>query len=115
MRLAYYDRMLHNPVENALQVEENLVLLEGNYLLLGEDGWRDLSAYADCTVSITADEALLRSRLIDRKIKTGVEEEKAIHFVDFSDMPNVRLCLQNTMKAHFTWKMDDAGEYCLQE
>ena len=110
-----YDRMLHNPVENALQVEENIVLLEGNYLLLGEDGWRDLSAYADCTVSITADEALLRSRLIDRKIKTGVEEEKAIHFVDFSDMPNVHLCLQNTMKAHFAWKMDDAGEYCLQE
>ena len=110
-----YDRMLHNPVENALQVEENIVLLEGNYLLLGEHGWRDLSAYADCTVSITADEALLRSRLIDRKIKTGVEEEKAIHFVVFSDMPNVHLCLQNTMKAHFTWKMDNAGECCLQE
>ncbi len=110
-----YDRILHNPVENALQVDGNIVMLEGNYLLLDQDGWRDLSAYADCTISVTADEALLRSRLIDRKIKTGVEEEKAIHFVDFSDMPNVRLCLQHTMKAHFTLSIDSAGEYRLQE
>ena len=106
-----YDRMLHNPVEDAAQVSGQLVLLEGNYLLLDEDGWRGLSAYADYTVSITAEEALLRSRLIDRRIKTGVDAEAAARFVDFSDMPNVRLCLKKTRQADLALRIDDTGDY----
>ncbi len=108
-----YDRLLHNPVEDALQVTGDIVLLEGNYLLLDEDGWRDLSAYADFTVSVTAGESLLRNRLIDRKISTGVEREAAVRFVDFSDMPNVRLCLAKTMQADLQLMLDGEGEYHL--
>ena len=110
-----YDRLLHNPVEDALKVNGKIILLEGNYLLLDEDGWRELSASADYTISVTADEALLRSRLIDRRIKTGVEREPAIRFVDFSDMPNVRLCLEKTMKADLSLWIDAAGDFYLQE
>ena len=106
-----YDRLLHNPVEDALFVDGDIVLLEGNYLLLDEDGWRSLSAYADYTISVTADEALLRTRLIDRRIRTGVEEEPAIRFVDFSDMPNVRLCLEKTMEADLRLRIDENGDY----
>ena len=94
-----YDRLLHNPVENAVTVRSNIVLLEGNYLLLNEDGWRNLSAFADYTISIRAEEEMLRARLIDRRVKTGVDREAAIRFVDFSDMPNVRLCLKKTLPA----------------
>lgn len=50
-------------------------------------------------VTIRADEELLRKRLIDRRIKTGVPEEAAVRFVDFSDMPNVRFCLEKTKPA----------------
>lgn len=110
-----YDRLLHNPVEDALKAEGKIILLEGNYLLLDEDGWRDLSACADYTISITADEALLRSRLIERRIKTGVEREPATRFVDFSDMPNVRLCLEKTMKADLSLRIDAAGDFYPQE
>lgn len=106
-----YDRTLHNPVEDALRVEGQIVLLEGNYLLLDADGWRELSRYADYTISITADEALLRARLIDRKIKTGVDAERAIRFVDFSDMPNVRLCLEKSLRADQALRIDEAGDY----
>ena len=108
-----YDRLLHNPVEDALHVDSDIVLLEGNYLLLDEDGWRDLSAYADFTVSVTADESLLRTRLIDRRIRTGVEREPAIRFVDFSDMPNVRLCLEKTKKADLWLRIDENNDYHL--
>ena len=61
-----YDRMLHNPVENAVRVDGDIVLLEGNDLLLDEEGWRDLAAFADDTVSVSAEEAFLRERLIVR-------------------------------------------------
>ena len=106
-----YDRMLHNPVEDAVRVDGGIVLLEGNYLLLDEDGWRELSGYADYTVSIGADEALLRSRLIARRIKTGVDEAAATRFVDYSDMPNVRLCLEKTKPADCRLWIDADGDY----
>ena len=106
-----YDRMLHNPVEDAITVNGDIVLLEGNYLLLDEDGWRELRQYADYTISVKADEAMLRRQLIDRKMKTGVDEEAAVRFVDYSDMPNVRLCLEKTMSADLQLIIDPDGDF----
>ncbi len=103
--------MLHNPGENAVQVDGGIVLLEGNYLLLDEEGWRDLSGYADDTVSVQAEEEMLRTRLIERRMKTGVSREDSIRFVDFSDMPNVCLCLQKTMPADIQLSIDPDGDY----
>ena len=110
-----YDRLLHNPVENAVCVDGNIVLLEGNYLLLDEDGWRDISRYADYTISVRAEEGFLRKRLIDRKKKTGTEEEAAVRFVDFSDMPNARICLEKTKPADLMLTIDTDGEYHIQQ
>ena len=106
-----YDRLLHNPVEDAVLVDGEIVILEGNYLLLDLDGWRELKDYADYTVSVRAGEALLRERLIARRIKTGVAEDEAARFVDFSDMPNVRLCLSRSMPADLQLEIDERGEY----
>ena len=110
-----YDRLLHNPVEDALTVDGEIVLLEGNYLLLDEEGWRDLAVYADYTVSVSAGEELLRNRLIDRKIHTGVAEDAAVRFVDYSDMPNVRLCLAGSAPADLRLRLDDLGDYRTEE
>ena len=94
-----YDRHLHNPVEDAIHITKDIVLLEGNYLLLDMDGWNRLRDMADYTISITANEAMLRKRLIDRKMKSGNDIESATRFVEYSDMANVRLCLEKTVKA----------------
>ena len=94
-----YDRHLHNPVEDAIHITKDIVLLEGNYLLLDMDGWNRLRDMADYTISITANEAMLRKRLIDRKMKSGNDIESATRFVEYSDMANVRLCLEKTGKA----------------
>ena len=98
-RWPHYDRQLHDPVDDAITIDADIVLLEGNYLLLDTDGWRDLSRFADYTIVLTADEDVLRERLIGRKMKTGMTREDAERFVKFSDMRNVRLCLDKTMKA----------------
>ena len=95
----HYDRQLHDPVDDAITIDADIVLIEGNYLLLNMDGWRDLSRFADYTIVLTADADVLRERLIGRKMKTGMTREDAERFVEFSDMPNVRLCLDKTMKA----------------
>ena len=106
-----YDRLLHNPVEDAVTVDAPIVLLEGNYLLLDEDGWRELRRYSDFTVSLRAEEDMLRTRLIDRRIKTGVSADAATRFVDFSDMPNVRLCLEKTLPADLRLMLNHNGDY----
>ena len=106
-----YNRLLHNPVDNVLTVSGKIAVLEGNYLLLEEAGWSELKNYADYTVSVRAEENCLRERLIDRKIKTCVDPDAAAQFVDFSDMPNVRLCLQKTAAADLQLQIDSTGDY----
>ena len=106
-----YDRLLHNPVEDAVRVDGDIVILEGNYLLLDMDGWRDLASFADYTISVRADAEMLRERLIDRRMKTGVAREESIRFVDFSDMPNVSLCLNRSLPADLQLEIDRQGDY----
>ena len=106
-----YDRMLHDPVEDAVTIDGNIIILEGNYLLLDEDGWRDLRQYADYTVLIRAEEELLRTRLIERRMKTGVAEEASREFVDDSDMANVRICLERSLPADLILQIDDNDDY----
>ncbi len=106
-----YNRLLHDPVEDAVSVDGDIMILEGNYLLLDEDGWRDLSDMADYTISIKADPEMLRKRLIERKISTGSSEEKAVKFVEYSDMANVRLCLEKSKPADLELTLSDDSGY----
>ena len=110
-----YDRHLHNPVEDAIKLDADILLLEGNYLLLDAPGWDELSSLADYTIKITADPDMLRTRLIDRKEKSGNSREKAEQFVDFSDMRNVRLCLEHSKKADLELFLDSDNNYTARE
>ena len=84
-----YDRNLHNPVMDAVEITADIVLIEGNWLLLDEEGWRDLKQYCDYSVFIESKEALLKDRLIQRKIKGGLTEEEALKFYERTDGKNV--------------------------
>ena len=106
-----YDRTLHNPVYRGRRVTGDIVLLEGNYLLLNEEGWRDLRAYAAYTIKITADPEILKKRLVDRKAASGMPREKAEEFVMFSDLYNVRLCLERSGKADLELRLLQDDHY----
>ena len=94
-----YDRLLHNPVEDALIVEGDIVLLEGNYLLLDLPGWQELSGYADYTIFLKAELDLLRERLVERQIASGKPPVEAEAFVEKSDLANARLVLAQSKQA----------------
>ena len=72
-----YDRLLHNPVEDALTVDGEIVILEGNYLLLDEDQWRDLRQFADLTVSMRAKEDFLRKKPFRERNASGERNTSA--------------------------------------
>ena len=106
-----YDRHLHNPVEDAIQVSHDIVILEGNYLLLDLKGWRDLSKYADYTILIRSDEHILKERLIERRKLSGHPAEEAESFVEYSDMYNARLCLEHSKQADLTLQLNPDNSY----
>lgn len=91
-----YDRVRHDVVPDATLVDADLVLLEGNWLLLDEPGWRELSTHSTYNVFIDADPALLRERLIRRKVRGGLDLPAATRFYDRSDGPNIDRVLQGT-------------------
>lgn len=109
-----YDRLLHNPVENAVFVDGDIILLEGNYLLLNYDGWEKLSSYADYTILINAEENMLKERLVSRRIASGHSEDDAEEFVEFSDMYNARLCLDRSKEADLILKLNPDDSYSKQ-
>lgn len=84
-----YDRSIHDVVPGTEPVSAGVVLLEGNWLLLDEPGWRDLATYADYVIYLTADPELLRERLIRRKVRGGLSPAAAADFYESSDRLNV--------------------------
>lgn len=62
---------------------------------------------------LKADPAMLRERLIDRKLSTGCTKEKSESFVDFSDMANVTVCLDKSKKADLELILSEDTGYSL--
>lgn len=112
-----YDRTKHNPREDAITVCGDIVLLEGNYLLLKDEGWSQIKNYADYSISIKADPMFLRKRLIERKEMEMHEytHEEAVEFVGFSDMVNVRLVLEHSLNADLELQVQGDGSLVLAE
>ena len=106
-----YSRKLHD-IDTATQtVTGDIILLEGNWLLLAEDRWRTLRKYADYTLFIRADENVLRERLINRKVMGGMERQAAEEFCEKSDLPNLRRVLKDSEPADETWQIRDDGDF----
>lgn len=91
-----YDRRVHDVVPGREPVCSSLVLVEGNWLLLDEPGWSDLTEHSVHNVFIEAEPALLRDRLIDRKIRGGLDRDEATAFYERSDRRNVERVLTRT-------------------
>lgn len=104
-----YSRRLHDVRPDALEVTGEVVLVEGNYLLLDEPRWRDLSNFADLTVFLRADEGMLRSRLVGRKVAGGMARADAEAFYESSDAPNVRRVLRESLPADLTLEIAADG------
>ncbi len=88
-----YNRTVHNPVPRGTRIYADIVLIEGNYLLLDEDYWSDFAKMCDYSIFIGANEDDLRERLIARKAKGGASAEEARAHYERTDGPNARRVL----------------------
>lgn len=87
-----FDRMIENPIANAIEIgpHERLVIVEGNYLLL-DGSWAGVRRHLDATLYLVVDDEVRRERLIDRHIAHGRTRAAATEFVDRSDEANARI------------------------
>ncbi len=68
--------------------QDRILIVEGNYLLLDEDPWRQLGPLFDLTVFLDVPEEVLVRRLTDRWRAHGKSEEAARDWISGNDLPN---------------------------
>lgn len=87
-----YDRTVHDPVPDAIQVpRRGVVIVEGLYLLLDRAGWRELRDWADLAIFIEAPYELARSRVVNRHVRGGRDYDDAESHWLRSDAANTEL------------------------
>lgn len=104
-----YSRVAHDVVADGPIVSAPIVIVEGNYLLLDESPWRDLAELCDLSIFVEADEAMLRERLVARKVRGGLSRTEAERFFEQSDGKNVRRILAHRCPADIAITLDSSG------
>jgi len=79
--------------------EADLIVTEGNYLLLNRDPWAGLRRLFDLRVLIEVPEAVLRARLEARWRGYGLTPEAIRAKVEGNDLPNGRVVMQESLGA----------------
>ena len=102
-----YSRKLHEPVENALEIKEDILILEGNWLLLDEQPWNTLSC--DYSIFWAADSPEQLERVVRRKIMGGFPEDEARAFVMGNDLPNIRRCMEHSRRGDLNIAINREG------
>jgi pantothenate kinase len=90
----------------------NLVIVEGNYLLLDDAPWRDLCHHFDLSIFLDVPEPVLEARLLRRWHDHGLGDDEAHSKVSENDMPNARLIRQHSRPADIVlanWESSTTG------
>ncbi len=94
-----FDRKLDKTTNccHVIPCSHDLVIVEGNYLLLDEPNWRDLNALWDLRVFINLSISQIRKRALERWAKLNVPAKKAIQWVENNDLPNAERILKKRL------------------
>ena len=87
------------PIGTKITSRDRILVFEGNYLLLDQEGWRDLSRYWDFSAYLSVSMDTLKERLIQRWLSENHSCAAAERRVLNNDLPNAAHILSNKMKA----------------
>lgn len=76
-----------------------VVVIEGNYLLLGDEPWRGAQANYDLTVFVAPAMPALSERLVERWLCHGHDRDAAIRRAHDNDLPNAGLVIERSVGA----------------
>ena len=98
-----FDRSIEEPVADAISIEptDELVIVEGNYLLLDEPPWAQIRPVLHLCAYLELDDATRIRRLIERHVRHGKPWPEAERFVRDSDEKNAQLIKSGRSRADF--------------
>ncbi|KAL3517638.1 hypothetical protein ACH5RR_020227 [Cinchona calisaya] len=104
-----FDHGVGDPVEDDIfiDVRHKVVIVEGNYLLLEEDVWKDISSIFDEKWFIDVDIEIAMERVLKRHTSTGKLPGVAKWRVDYNDRPNAELIMKSKRNADLIVKSVD--------
>lgn len=88
--------------EGHVSADCDVVIVEGNYLLLDAPIWRDVAAHWDLSILLDVDHATLEQRLIARWRHHGLSAQAAKARAQGNDMRNADLVMNTALKADLT-------------
>ncbi len=96
-----FDRTLDEVVKNGRKIssDQEFLVIEGNYLLLNKDLWRDLYDYWDYKVFLSVNNSILKSRLIERWLNENHTYSEAETRVTKNDLVNADVVNSNRLEA----------------
>lgn len=103
-----YDRRLHDVVEDALKITGDILIIEGNWLLLNEMHWKKLECDYSIFIRSGGEENL--ERIVQRKIMGGFSEKEARRMVKENDRFNIARCLKNSRRGDLNLAYNQSGE-----
>ena len=101
-----FRRAIVEPVAGAIAVlpQTQLVITEGNYLLLNDSHWGDVASHLDDIWYVDVDAALRTERLTQRHEQFGRSRDEAIDWVAGSDEPNAQLIATTKPRAKLLFR-----------
>lgn len=93
IRCPAYDRKIHDPVRNAITIRpcNQLIIVEGNYLLLNVSPWNIIRTKMDEVWYIDTPLKTVKEQLLRRHIAGGTGKDEAERKVESVDLPNAEL------------------------
>lgn len=92
-----FDHKLKDPVPNGVTIapETSIVIIEGLYLLLDSEPWKEIASLVDEKWMLEADLQVCRTRVAKRHVEAGIEPdlELAYRRVDSNDLVNAEYIL----------------------
>lgn len=86
-----------------IRCSTQVIIVEGNYLLLNTEPWNSLKNDFDVSVMIQTEESVLRQRLMNRWLSLDFSERDARLKVDENDMPNAMTVISQSLQADITF------------
>ncbi|XP_054802303.1 putative uridine kinase C227.14 isoform X2 [Prosopis cineraria] len=104
-----FDHGVGDPVEDDIFVnlQHKVVIVEGNYLLLEDGIWKELSSLFDEKWFIDVDIDKAMQRVLKRHISTGKPPEVAAYRISNNDRPNAELIMKSKKNADIVIKSVD--------
>lgn len=97
-----FDHELKDPQENSIEISPlmKIILLEGNYVHLKDDGWRELHSLSDEKWLILADLGVIKQRLVQRHIQAGIctSIDESIDRVESNDLVNANYVIDHSIQ-----------------